>query len=412
MAFLPFTRACDVPIADRPYALSDERLSTTIGFARLVLIIGLVCLHYGSYPGASVSPFDGVDVHHNSLATFINSFVLFFFFSVVPVLSVISGWLFFNLPVQQARATLARRIRRRFTSLYLPLVFWNTLFLGLLALFHAWRPDSTLFASINIDFDRARLLDYFNAVFGITAHPVAFQFWFVRDLFVAVLLSPLLWLALRKAQLLGLAVLALAWISGSHLLVFFRSDVVLFFYVGGMLRIRGTPLWIGPRMTWILLGSYVLLVALRALAPSVIDMSMHRPEWLTAATRATRLLGVPACWGLLLRLAQHPSGMRISRYGGLSLFLHAAHFPLLLAVKLVLWRWVPATTDGWLLLHYLASVAVTVAIGLSAGLLLVKYAPRVFALMNGGRLIPAARGPAETTRTPSHPLASPAPEPV
>lgn len=101
--------------------LTTAELSQIISFSRITLIVGLVFLHYGGYPNVPVSPFDGVDVYRFELATFINSFVLFFFFSVVPLLSMISGWLFFSFREDPA-TQLGSRIRRRFMSLYVPLV--------------------------------------------------------------------------------------------------------------------------------------------------------------------------------------------------------------------------------------------------------------------------------------------------
>ncbi|UTA55615.1 hypothetical protein L3D22_07380 [Lysobacter soli] len=75
--------------------LSAQELSRTINLARISLIVGLVFLHYQTYPNSTASPFDGIDQAHHPWATYINSFVLFFFFSAVPLLSMISGWLFF-----------------------------------------------------------------------------------------------------------------------------------------------------------------------------------------------------------------------------------------------------------------------------------------------------------------------------
>jgi hypothetical protein len=366
--------------------LSAQDLSRTIGFARISLIVGLVFLHYQQYPNTAVSPFRGLDVAQHQVATFVNSFVLFFFFSVVPLLSMVSGWLFFSFAAEDAAGAIRDRMRRRFASLYLPLVFWNALFLGVLAWLFLHAPDYPLFDDLNIRFESAGPLDYVNAVFGLTGHPVAFQFWFVRDLFVTVLVSPLLWLLLRRAPWLGLALLGLAWLGGSDLVVFFRADVVFFFYLGGLLRLRGAPLEIGRRATVVLVAAYVILVALRTLAPYAVGVD-DQPPLLTAATRAMRLVGVLACWGLFLQLAPTRFGAAVARYGGLAFFLHAAHYPLLAEVKILLWRLVPAETDAWMVAHYAASVAVTVAIGVGAGVLLARAAPRWFALLNGGRMV-------------------------
>ncbi|WP_349572444.1 acyltransferase family protein [Azotobacter salinestris] len=369
--------------------LTDRELSQAIGFARITLIVGLVFLHYLKFPNAQVSPFEGMDVAHHPLATFVNSFVLFFFFSAVPLLSLISGWLFFSFAERPhaARFELPRRIRRRLLSLYLPLVFWNAMFLAVLLALFIWRSDDPLLDVLNIRFERAGWFDYLNAVFGLTRHPVGFQFWFVRDLFVTVLISPVLWLLLRHAPYLGLVILGLAWMAGHDLLIFFRADVVFFFFLGGWLRVRGVSLEMGQRAALLLAALYVALVALRAAAPLFLAWDDQRPEWLTTATRAMRLIGVLACWGIVLHLAATPLGAAVARYGGLAFFLYATHFPLIAAVKIQLWRLIPVPTDGWILAHYLASVLVTVTVAMSAALLLTRTAPRCFALMNGGRLL-------------------------
>lgn len=388
--------------------LDDRDLSQAIGFARITLIVGLVFLHYLGYPNSQVSPFDGMDPAHHRLATFVNSFVLFFFFSVVPLLSLISGWLFFSFaerPLSPA-TELRRRIDRRLTSLYLPMVFWNGIFLLILLGVFATRPDDPLLDALNIDFSKAGGFDYVNAIFGITQRPVGFQFWFVRDLFVTALVSPLLWLLLRRAPYLGMAILGSAWIAGSGLLIFFRTDVVFFFYLGGWVRIRGVPVEIGWRATLILLATYIAAVALRTAAPLFIEWTGHRPELLTAATRAMRLLGVLACWGLVLQLARTRLGAVVARYGGLAFFLHAMHFPLIAEVKILLWRLLPAETDGWMIVHYLASVVVTVTVAISSGLLLARLAPGWFALMNGGRML------SDRSRKEAVPLRSPVSEPA
>lgn len=314
-----------------------------------------------------------------------NSFVLFFFFSVVPLLSAISGWLFFSFaadPNVAAAGALAHRMRRRFVSLYLPLLFWNAVFLVLMLALFRHAPGYPLLRELNIDFAVAGALDYVNAVFGLTQHPIGFQFWFVRDLFLTALISPILWAVLRAAPYAGAVALGLVWITGHDLWIFFRTDVLFFFYLGGLIRMRGWPVEIGWRATLAFVAIYVGLVGLRAAAPLFMDE--HTPL-LTAATRGMRLVGVVACWGVFLQIAPTRTGARVARYGGLAFFLHAAHYPLLTEVKNRLWPLLPAETDGWMLTHYAASVIVTVAIGLAAAMLLARLLPKGFALLNGGR---------------------------
>jgi hypothetical protein len=137
---------------------------------------------------------------------------------------------------------------------------------------------------------------------------------------------------------------------------------------------------------------------LRALAPYAVPVSVDyvNPLWLEVATRAMRVVGVLGCWGALYRLAQTNLGRRIAYYGGLAFFLHSAHWPLLAVVKTAIWRLMPEDSDMWMLVHYTTSVLLTILIALGLGLALAYKAPRIFSLMNGGRLL----GQVKTERSP------------
>jgi succinoglycan biosynthesis protein ExoH len=365
-------------------SLSNAELSQVISFARISLIVGLVLIHYESYPNVQTSPFRGLNTASHQVATFVQSFVLFFFFAVVPLLSMISGWLFFSFNDSDAREALFSRVRRRFGSLYVPLVFWNVVFLFVLLIVFRFDPANPLLEQIRYKFDTSGLWDYLNAIFGITRHPIGFQFWFVRDLFLTILASPILWVLLTRAPIFGTIFLGAVWLMGHDLWIFFRTDVLFFFYLGGLVRLHRLPLEISTRATLLFLSLYVVLVALRTLMPYVID---GNPFVLQVATRGMRILGVLACWGAFQQIALMPIGTTIARYGGLAFFLHAAHYPLIAEVKILLWEVLPAETDAWMIVHYLTSVAVTVTIGIALGIAMARLVPKWFSLLNGGRAV-------------------------
>jgi succinoglycan biosynthesis protein ExoH len=366
--------------------LTERDISRTISFARISLVVGLVFLHYGSYPNSRISPFHGIDVSAHPVATGINSFVLFSFFSVVPLLSMISGWLFFSFADSDARTALTARIRKRFTSLYFPLIFWNALFLAAMLALYLASPSYPLLGELNINFAKAAKRTYANAIFAVTAHPIGFQFWFVRDLFVTALVSPVLWFFLRRAPWLFVAVVGTCWLAEIDTIIFFRQDVVLFFFLGGLVRRRRVALHVSRKTTLAFCALYFGLIALRTLAPYGVDLSNDWNNYLVdCATRATRVIGVVACWGVFQRIALSDAGEIIGRFGSFAFFLHAVHYPLLAEVKILLWRFVPVETDAWMLVHYAVSVVVTVVAGVSVGLFVARQWPRAFALMNGGR---------------------------
>ena len=371
-------------------AVPPSHLSRTIDLSRIALIVGLVFLHYGRYPNFNANPFQGMSVGEFEVATFVNSFLLFFFFSAVPLLSLISGWLFFSFLDESAAdpaTALFSRIRSRFNSLYLPLIIWNFLYLGgLLALYTAL-PNHAIFAALNIDFDTAELTQYFNAVFAIDRSPLAFQFWFVRDLFVTLLLSPVLWVLIKRAPYVAAAVFFTVWLVNYDTRIFLRPDVPFFFFLGGLIRSSRVDVGVGARATIILFGLYVLLVTARALAPYLIDES----ALLGAYTRLMRIIGALACWGLFLRIAGTEVGTSLSKWGPFAFFLFAAHFPLMAEVKLLLWKLLPAVNNFWMVAHYVASVMLTVTFCLGAAVLLAKFLPGIFGVLNGGR-IPSLSG--------------------
>lgn len=373
-------------------------MSRAIDLGRIILIVGIVFLHYGMYPNLRANPFGGMSITEHEVATFVNSFLLFFFFSVVPLLSAISGWLFFSFlehPEGDVAASLGTRIRKRFFSLYLPLVTWNLLYLVVLLIVSSFAPDHPVFAALNIDLDTASARQYFDAVFALDHHPVAFQFWFVRDLFLTVLLSPVLWLVLKRAPLIGAAALFGAWIVNYDFAIFFRPDVAFFFYLGGLVRAKKLDLRLGGRAVLAMVVLYLTLVTVRSLAPYVIQ---HSSPLLSGFTRLMRLVGVLACWGVFLRVAETPTGARLARLGPFAFFLYATHFPLMAEVKLQLWNLLPDSSDFWMVVHYLASVSITIALCLGGACLLARYAPEVFALLNGGRGPTIRRLPAQASR--------------
>jgi succinoglycan biosynthesis protein ExoH len=145
------------------------------------------------------------------------------------------------------------------------------------------------------------------------------------------------------------------------------------------------PVEIDRRAALVFLALYVVMCAVRTLAPYLVGDG--NPFILQVMTRGMRLVGVLACWGLFQRIALTQLGATVARFGGLAFFLHAAHYPLIAEVKLILWDLLPAETQPWMLVHYVASVAVTVAIGIGFGLMLTRFASKAFALLNGGRVV-------------------------
>jgi len=153
------------------------------------------------------------------------------------LLSVISGYL--------AAITLVRSggwsttlYKRRFSSLIIPMCSWA--FITWVVYMILGRHDSIHMT------EGSSLLDRLNVIFFITETPYGptMHLGFLRDLFVCVLLSPLLLLLLRRFPVFILAALSLYYLSGyvSPVAIILRPLVILCFALGMLFAIRHTAL--------------------------------------------------------------------------------------------------------------------------------------------------------------------------
>lgn len=163
----------------------------------------------------------------------------------VPVLTVISGYLAYY---SFNRKPYLRFVGDKTKRVLLPFVLWNFILLGLLwALFRY--GSSTPEEILIID----SWNDLLRAVFGINRLPINQPLYFLRDLFLVSLFCPLFQL-LARHYISALLFAMLCAVYGFTLLsphlfgygVMYRSDMVLFFFIGFLFARSGFPL---PRAT-------------------------------------------------------------------------------------------------------------------------------------------------------------------
>jgi hypothetical protein len=265
------------------------------------------------------------------------------------------------------------------------LVFWCAFYLAVFYVIYQIDPQTPLRRDFS-DVSTFGAWDYVNALFAITDWPIDYPFWFVRDLFLCVLLSPLLWLVLKKAPFLGAAGMVVIWLANFRFGIFFRPDMLAFFYFGGLLRVTDAPLKIGGRTTLILGLIALVFTALRALGPLYLPAPLSFETFpLTIVMRIFRLVSVVACWGLFLYMGRHPWGRALARYSGVAIFVFATHALVLGLLKYALWPLIPGQSDLWMLAHYALCIGLTLAVVYPTGMLLERYAPKLFSFLIGGR---------------------------
>jgi hypothetical protein len=190
--------------------------------------------------------------------------------SAVSLLSVVSGYFIVS---SLARAGTRRLFVSKVKTLVVPLVAWNLLTLILLTLYGLARgkwqdmPDLTA-------------LGIADALLALTGWPLDVPLWFLRDLFVCCLCSPLLYVALKRFPVITVAMLTIYTLFGEDLYLLQRPQLMLFFALGMWLRISRTAEPVIDRTAYWLVPGLAAMVAvyltLKAEDVSFADMD----DWL------------------------------------------------------------------------------------------------------------------------------------
>lgn len=118
----------------------------------------------------------------------------------VPCFFIISGFLFFNGVTRFDNKCYLGKLRSRIKTLLIPYLIWCTICAGLLyikvTIFHM--PGLGIFLD-NGNVDWMNLIKGYWSVDGADGAPLAFAFWFIRNLIVFVVISPVAWFIARNA---------------------------------------------------------------------------------------------------------------------------------------------------------------------------------------------------------------------
>lgn len=170
------------------------------------------------------------------LPEFCEYFQRFFSYSFtqagVPIFFAASGYLLFHKAAFE-NAAYPELIKRRFQSLVIPYIFWNAAILA----FYLVGPHLPVLGKFFLSgkLNDYRWYDYIFRSFGITEqYPIALQFWFIRNLFIFVLLYPLFLWIIRKIHWRILLIAAI----GILFLPKYPFEGLSYFLIGGILAVH------------------------------------------------------------------------------------------------------------------------------------------------------------------------------
>lgn len=201
----------------------DTDISSRISILRFVMIFGIVILHTPLYV-----PIDQVAPHvFDMIKAFFQDAV---FRCTVPVLTLISGYLLFNSTMPAYPRAL---VAKKFKSLVIPFLVFN---LPLVALVFVLQSFGTL--AVSYQLVPAKLGALADAAFSLSMAPINYPLYFLRDLFVLCVMSPIFAVMLRRAPLSGLILVGLVFLLNFDGWLVIRTDMPVTFYIGGLCAVH------------------------------------------------------------------------------------------------------------------------------------------------------------------------------
>ncbi|MEW4569534.1 acyltransferase [Tautonia sp. JC769] len=330
--------------------------------ARVLCILGVIYIHLPPYTNEFPDPFLGA----GGLFWFVRHGIGF---ASVPLLSAIAGYLAAR---PSPNASQGLQVRRKASSLLLPMILWNCIALCKDMAEHGMLPDPYV----------ANIL---NQIFALTDFPRVVPLYFLRDLFVCMLLTPLLIRCLKSQELLCLGLLLANAVFNLDGLLLLNSPIILFYSMGLAAASRPAPPDGGARPGFRHGLAVVATVGLSFLAEGLPGESPFAQEIRRSAFIANSLAVAMLFWALSRWLVSTGRAARITCVEPIMFFVFCSHT---LAIGL-LWALLRrAGVEPWSATYvafFLVAPLVILAMCMAGGLIMSRLAPGPSRILMGGR---------------------------
>lgn len=355
----------------------DRESSLRLDLLRFPLIVGVVFIHaYNSTVG-----FAGGDIGI-SQPSYIGDFVRNFISQgvarvAVPLFFLMSGYLFFA-EFEWSLENYALKLKSRIKTLLIPFLFWNIVTLMVAALAQSIPATRIFISGKSLWIAGFGVLDYVNAIIGFTRSPIAYQFWFIRDLIILVLFAPVINIAVRFAALPFFGLVLFYWLLGGWPLSAPSPEALLFFFVGAYLGSNKKSLFYSDNFGILAVGVYLPVAVIDALTVNqFFNIYLHKIGivfWVSGALFLTKIVA-----------RNERLKLFIVRLSGVSFFVFAAHEPLLTIFKKMLYKMLLPESPFAILFLYFFIPTITIAFVVLAHSGLARVAPKFASIVTGGR---------------------------
>lgn len=343
-----------------------------ISFFAIIMVVLLHCYNLDIKQAGVVLKFE--KGYNWYIQTFISSGLTRI---AVPLFFLISGFLFFFS--FNGNFDFLIKIKKRFKTLVIPYFFWvffGAIFYFILQTF----PQSQHFFTKKLirEFD---FLDWLNIIF---VNPIPYQLWFLRDLIILMILSPLIYFLVKRTGLFFLFFLSIFWFLNQDN-YFFTSESILFFSTGIFIVLKKPEISlkkIRKPLIFFFLTAWIFFLILKTTLEFYTTINIYS----VLSLKISILFGIPAFW-LLYDLLFENTVKRVENYNKVfefSFFIYLFHEPVLTIIKKGLFFILGKEEKNYLLIYFLSGFLI-ITLSLAIGFLMKKSFPVIYGFISGNR---------------------------
>lgn len=379
--------------------MKDVVWSKSIDFLRFPMMGGVVFIHFNLASGVAVQGEGFAQILPDWFYFIVNIISNVIASIGVPWFFVISGFLFFYNIDNLSTDVYFKKVSKRVKTLLVPFLIWNVI--AILWKLKCFLPVlSDFYSPYELIITPSRLFNtffyngYTNGIFVNNSminevssyHPIDGPLWFIRELMVMALCSPLFWILLkhRKIGLVFIISIGFLWMASEQLL---NSQYLISFVTAIFFFSWGAYFSINKRniiYAFMKKGSCLLLIYL---VIAVLDASTKWSENNVYLHNVGIIIGVVSVTGVTSRLIRAGKVSVAPFLANSSFFIYAFHdlfITELGKITFILLK-IPGDNPFIMTLYYFAIPIVTVIICLAIYKFLKFHAPLVCGILTGSR---------------------------
>lgn len=316
----------------------------------------------------------------------LNNFVTAFLKGIsVPIYFFISGYVFFITKNGSfSKEVYYEKIKNRVKTLFIPYIIWNGIAI-ILELIKLLPPFANLLGNtIESNITLKNLISAFwmyggqltSQSSGISVYPINHALWFIRDLMIVVVCSPLIHLCIRKTKLAGLFILSIIYIYAPYSTYMHLpqlSTAFLFFSIGAYLSIYSIDI--------VLLCKKIVYPALALyLMNSTIFYYYSDVHFVKTINT---FVCIPMAFGIAAKIIEKYKIRSNTFLSSASFFIYISHCLIVRKIKIALFYIFTPSTGGEAILIYLLTLLITIVLLLLSFALMKKYTPSLLKVIAG-----------------------------